>query len=316
MFFKDHSFFKSSDARSFLFFFLLSSLVAILIKLSKEYTKSYSVPVSIIEMPIDKTIKAITPSQIDFNAQVSGFSLLMSSFKKEHLEISFNNLDSISKTKYTYDTSRLNTQLRASLSGGKNFSDFNSSSISIDVNVLATKKLKVLTDVVIDFKQGYNTYDSARVIPDSITVVGPLRILKELEGIHSQKVNINNITNNVSLNLQLDTLAMYKQLRFSESNFIYEQDIAKYTEGSYAIPVTIRGAKKGAIKIFPREVRVYFVASLEEYDKVLPTDFEVIANFSTINKNDEFVVLSISRKPDNVRNVRLENKQVKYIVIN
>lgn len=314
--FNDRSFFKSSDARGFLFFLLLTSLVAVLIKLSKEYTKTYSIPITISNLPIDKTITTITPSHIDFNAEVSGFSLLMNSVKSQHLEIDFNSLTPISKTNYSYDTSKLNSQLKLALSGGKDFSDFASSSIEVSVDVLATKTLPVLTQVSLDFKQGYNTYKAARIRPDSIKVVGSLSILETLEGVQTQPKALGDITSDVSLTLQLDTIAVYKELKFSDTQFVYEQDVAKYTEGSFSIPVTIKGAPERTIKIFPREVRLYFVASLEEYDTVLPTDFEVLADFTAINSNEEFVVLSVSRKPENVRNVRLETKQIKFIVVN
>ena len=94
------------------------------------------------------------------------------------------------------------------------------------------------------------------------------------------------------------------------------QEVAKYTEGSFSLPVTVKGAHEDAIKIFPQEVTLFFVASLEEYDAILPTDFEVIADFSTRNNDEEFILLTVSRQPDNVRNVRLETKQIKFIVVN
>jgi len=188
---KKRTFFKSSDARGFLFFLLLTSVVAILIKLSKDYTQACSIPISIAGVPLDKTIKTISP--------------------------------------------QVNSILKEVMPGGKEFSNYNSSSITVGVDVLSTKKVPVLVDVHLDFNNGYNTYDSAIVTPDSVTVVGPLGELEKVKGIQTHSQKVDNVTNEVSLTLELDTLAVYENLKFSASKFRYTQKVAKYTEGSFSI---------------------------------------------------------------------------------
>ena len=86
---KRRTFFRSSDARGFLFFLLLTSVVAVLIKLSKEYTKMYTVPIEITNIPLDKTVNEIRPEEVIFKAQLSGFSLLMNSLRRQELKIDF-----------------------------------------------------------------------------------------------------------------------------------------------------------------------------------------------------------------------------------
>ena len=313
---KKRTFFKSSDARGFLFFLLLTSVVAILIKLSKDYTQACSIPISIAGVPLDKTIKTISPQELAFNAKISGFSMLRNSLKTPELEINFSSLDSITSSRLSYDTSRLNSILKEVMPGGKEFSNYNSSSIAVGVDVLSTKKVPVLVDVQLDFNNGYNTYDSAIVTPDSVTVVGPLGELEKVKGIQTHSQKVDNVTNEVSLTLELDTLAVYENLKFSASKFRYTQKVAKYTEGSFSIPVTVNGINREKVKIFPREVELFFVASLDEYDSVLPTDFEIVADFSQRRGAEEHIVLSISREPSNVRNVRLGTKHIKFIVVN
>ena len=313
---KGRTFFKSADARGFLFFLLLTSIVAVLIKLSKEYTKTYTVPIAITNVPIDKTIKKITPQKADFNAKLNGFSLLMNSLRSPEIAIDFQTLDSLTASKFSYDSSRLNTILKESLPGVQEFSNFKTSSIAVDVDFMSAKKVPVIADVLIDFESGFDTYQSAVIEPDSVTVVGPLGVLEQIKHIKTKRHTAQGITDKLSIKLKPDTLAIYKEVKLSSKSFTYIQEVAKYTEGSFSIPVTIRGAQEDALKIFPREVNLFFVTSLEEYDAVLPTDFEVLADFSNRNSVQEFVVLSISRAPDNVRNVRLETKQVKFIVVN
>lgn len=315
MAFKGQSFFKSSDARGFLFFLLLTSIVAVLIKLSKSYSKVYKTEVVISNVPIDKTVKSITPSEIEFAAELSGFSLVLNSFRNQEVAIDFDKLDSVSTTRFTYNTDRLSLLLKDKISGGSEFSDFESDLITVDVDNLTGKKVPVISDVAINFKSGYNAINAPLIKPDSVTVVGPQNVLNKISGLRTKAQSINNISSSVTITLELDTIAVYKDLTISDRTFIFEQEVAKFTEGSFSIPVNIRGANENDIKIFPKEIRLFFVASLEEYDSILPSDFEVVADFSETN-GDEYIALTVFRKPDNVRNVRLENKQIKYIVVN
>lgn len=315
MAFKGQSFFKSSDARGFLFFLLLTSIVAVLIKLSKSYSKAYKTTVVIRNVPIDKTVKTITPSEIEFTTELSGFSLVLNSIRSQEVAIDFNKLDSISTTRFTFNTDRLSSILKDAITGGSEFSDWNSDLITVDVDNLTGKKIPVLSDVVINFKSGYNASNPPIIKPDSVTVVGPISVLSKLTGLKTKAQIIDDISSDIAISLEVDTLATYDNLTLSDKTFIFEQEVTKFTEGSFLIPVTIKGANKNDIKIFPKEVRLFFVASLKEYDSILLTDFEVVADFSQTN-GDEFVVLRIEREPENVRNVRLENKQVKYIVVN
>ncbi len=316
MAFNAHSFFKSSDARGFLFFLLLTSIMAILIKLSKSYSKTYKTSVSILNVPIDKTIKDISPKEIEFTTQLTGFSLLLNSFRNQEVGIEFNSLDSLSTSTFTFDTENLSLILEDVIPGGETFSTFKTKLITVDVDNMSGKKVAVLSNVVLNFESGYDVYDVPIIKPDSVTVVGPQGILDKISNVRTIARTMNEIRSDVKLTLEIDTLAAYKSLTISDSKFVYEQKVAKYTEGSFSLPVTIKGAQEKTIKIFPKTVTLYFVASLEEYDSILPTDFEILADFTKNIKNEEFVVLSVTRKPDNVRKVRLETKQIKFIVVN
>lgn len=313
---KERSFFKSSDARGFLFFLLLTSVMAVLIKLSKNYSKTYVLPIAIKNVPIDKTVKKISPKEVEITAELSGFSLMRNSFKNPSLDIDFGLLDSVSKTTFTYDTGTLTFNLKQAIIGAHTFLPSRTKKILVDVDVMSGKKVPVKPNIVINYQSGYDAYQNTILDPDSVTVVGPQGVLASIDKVYTKHRTISDVAENVSIDLVLDTLAMYNNVSISNTTFKFEQQVAKYTEGSFLIPITMINGSPAAVKIFPKEVRLYFVASLEEYDSILPSDFEVIADFSSINKGDEFIVLSINKEPSNVRKVRLETKQIKFIVVN
>lgn len=313
---KARSFFKSSDARGFLFFLLLTSVMAVLIKLSKDYSKKYILPIDIKNVPRDKTVKKISPKEVEITAELSGFSLMRNSFKNLSLDIDFGLLDSVSKSNFTYDTGTLSSTLKETITGAQAFLPPRTKKIQVDVDIMSGKKVPVKPNLVINYQSGYDAYQSAVLDPDSVTVVGPQSVLGSIDKVYTKGRVLQDIAENVSIELALDTLAIYESVTLSSTSFKYKQQVAKYTEGSFSIPVTIINGDSAAVKIFPKEVRLYFVASLEEYDSILPTDFDVVADFSSINGGDEFIVLSINKIPKNVRNVRLETKQIKFIVVN
>ena len=205
---KRRTFFRSSDARGFLFFLLLTSVVAVLIKLSKEYTKMYTVPIEITNIPLDKTVNEIRPEEVIFKAQLSGFSLLMNSLRRQELKIDFSSLDSISSNTFTFNTAGSTEILSKAVPGAQNFSAFKTSSITVAVDKMASKRVPVIADVIIDYESGFDSYKAAAMEPDSVTIVGPLGVLEEINTIKTKRQRAQAITNTVRLTLEPDTLAI------------------------------------------------------------------------------------------------------------
>ena len=106
------------------------------------------------------------------------------------------------------------------------------------------------------------------------------------------------------------------KVKLSSYTFGYSQEVTKFTEGSFSIPVKIIHNNTNEVKIFPKTVDVFFTVPLEAYESVKASDFEVVCDFNTHSSQDDFIVVELKKSPAIVKSARLGIKQIKYIVVN
>jgi len=66
--------------------------------------------------------------------------------------------------------------------------------------------------------------------------------------------------------------------------------------------------------IFPKEVIVYYQVSLNEFDKVKPSNFKVIVDFKNSVDSDGYLLAQIVEHPDIVNNLRLNENKILFVI--
>jgi hypothetical protein len=68
------------------------------------------------------------------------------------------------------------------------------------------------------------------------------------------------------------------------------------------------------INYYPKSIKVSFSVSLENYQIYQAEDFEIICDYSQIYENGELSPVIIT-KPNFIKNFRLINEKVQYVVL-
>jgi len=66
--------------------------------------------------------------------------------------------------------------------------------------------------------------------------------------------------------------------------------------------------------IFPKEVIVYYQVSLNEFDKVKPSNFKVIVDFKNSVDSDGYLLAQIVEHPVIVNNLRLNENKILFVI--
>ena len=307
---------NSISAREFFFFLLLTTIVATLIKFSKTYSTQYEVTLKITEVPLDRTIQAITPQQIKVKAEGSGFSLFSNALDAPEVSIPYDQLQRVSNKNFTFNTNENQQAIKSVINGELAIISISPSQVSIVIDSVASKKVPVVSKVVLSYKTGFGGRDKMTIVPDSITLVGPTSQLSKVESIDTEAKEITNINSDVSSVVGLSTATLPKELRVSSKEITIKQDIAKFTEGKITVPITVLNDIDKRVKILPKTAEVIYLVELENFDKIIPSDFFVTCDYETASRADAYLTLSIAREPRGVKSARLINKQVKFIVVN
>lgn len=307
---------NSVTAREFLFFLLLTTIVAALIKLSKTYSTQYEVTLSITEVPIDRTVQVIVPEIIKIQAEGSGFTLFTSALDSPEIAISYEQLQRVSNREFTFNTNENQEIIKNAIDRELSILAMTPSQITVTIDSVASKKVPVISKASLIYKTGYGGRNKMIINPDSVTVVGPSSLLANIEAIPTEQKEITNINTDLSDNVLLSLDKLPEELRVSHKSIMLHQEIAKFTEGKITVPITVLNDPKKRVKILPKTAEIIYLVELENFESITPSDFLVTCDYATANNSDAYLTLTIAREPKGVKSVRLINKQVKFIVVN
>jgi hypothetical protein len=307
---------NSVTAREFLFFLLLTTIVAALIKLSKTYSTQYEVTLSITEVPIDRTVQVIVPEIIKIQAEGSGFTLFTSALDSPEIAISYEQLQRVSNREFTFNTNENQEIIKNAVDRELSILAMTPSQITVTIDSVASKKVPVISKASLIYKTGYGGRNKMIINPDSVTVVGPSSLLANIEAIPTEQKEITNINTDLSDNVLLSLDKLPEELRVSHKSIMLHQEIAKFTEGKITVPITVLNDPKKRVKILPKTAEIIYLVELENFESITPSDFLVTCDYATANNSDAYLTLTIAREPKGVKSVRLINKQVKFIIVN
>lgn len=307
---------RRSHVREFFFFLLLTTILAILSKLSKDYTKIYTLPVTVVNIPMDRVVSAIQPDVLEVSTRLSGFALLANQFSDFKLPINFNQLEKTTSTQYQYIPAGHPLEIPKVISGVSEVTAISPNQITIQIDSLASKEVPVETALTIDYKKGYGPKGTPALDPPTVRIVGPKAYIDTMTVVKAVSKDLTDVYETIELQLAVDSLALHKEVKLSSYVITYSQEVVKFTEGSFSIPVKLINTKDTDVKIFPKTVDVYFTVPIDVFESITANDFEVVCDFNKHNAQDDFITLDIEKFPEEVKSIRLATKQIKYIKIN
>ena len=93
--------------------------------------------------------------------------------------------------------------------------------------------------------------------------------------------------------------------------------VGKFTEGTLEIPISVINLPVNTnINFFPKTVTVVYYVNLSDYNSIKALDFKVECDYSEIgNTNSPFLFPKLIKMPEAVKNARIKQNKVEYILI-
>lgn len=181
---------------------LFSIVIWVGIALSDEYYSIYKLPIEVIDLPAGYTVGSDLPQTITVRLKADGWKLM--SFE-------------LGSSKYFYvsvkgDSGIVSASLVANvennpwLATGINILDISPKNIRIIVEPLAEKKLSVIPQLNLDFKDGYNLATKVSIEPDSVLVKGPSSLIKSMNEYKTKEITLKKLDQKITLTSELEIL--------------------------------------------------------------------------------------------------------------
>lgn len=305
--------FRKTDFNSFLFFLFFAVIIWIFVQFSEVYNQIIEIPVEYVNVPPDKVIGQENPDELQLRMIENGFRIAWFSLFAPTLSIDVSELN-IENEQLVYVIDEHRSEIQEQLNINFENSRFLRDAIYIDYQQRKEKSIPVSSRINVNFGAGYAAVGEIRLEPDSITVSGPDNILDTLNQLQTVQLTLNEVKNDLSGSVAVDTSRLGK-VHVYQSHVDYYLDVEKFTEGSVEVPVELINVPSDLnVVIFPKEILVFYQVNLKDFNNVRASDFRVVGDFSQVSQNRDFLIPRITEQPDFVKNLRLNEKKIQFII--
>lgn len=296
-----------------LVFFGIAFLFSILTKLSDTYTKTLSFKINPTNIPEDKVVLLDSSHIIDITVTSKGFDLIKYYFREPILDIDFKDLER-NKSRYLWTEGDQLSKVINQLDNDFKVQNITPDSLFFKYDSNDVKLVAIDLNQEVDFKPGFDIVNGFELKPDSIKLIGPKSILDTIDIVVTNKLKLKDVNSNIERYVDINTTFLPNEVKLSQSKILVNGQVDKFTEGSIILPITLKNAPEGVtVKFYPKSVEVLFYASLEQYQAISKNDFLVECIFNS-ESNQTYLIPKITKQPKGVKNVRLNTKQIEYIV--
>lgn len=305
--------FRKTNFNAFLFFLLLAIVIWIFAQFSKVYNEIIEIPVKYTNVPPDKYITEENPEKLKLQMEATGFKLSYFSLFPPTLFIDVSNsAQQDGEIIYIFDEHREDIESQLDITFDN--SQFITNSLNIKYQQRKKKIVPVHSRINIEYAIGYAAAEELNIEPDSITVSGPDNILDTLNQLHTVELNLKAVNKDLMGSVAVDTSDLAKITLYTKK-VNYQLNVEKFTEGRVEIPIDLINVPEGLnVVIFPKKILLFYQVNLEDFSSILPADFRVVCDFKELEGNQDFLIPKVIKKPDNVTNVRLNEKKIQFII--
>lgn len=306
--------FKNNKLKLFLFFLLLASIFWVLTKFSREFTTPMVATINYQNIPETTALAKDNPHELSFDLTANGFEILFYKFKKPSLNIQVADYYNNDKEGITLSRNELLKQISNSFNRYLEVKNLSVDQLNVHLDRIVLKRVKVKPSTDIEFKTGFKALDRIVLVPDSVTISGPEGSLKNIESIKTKILALKNVDKNISETVSINSPAD-EVVAIKPSEVTLNWAVAEFSQGQFNLPVEVINLPPGIeLKLVPQMVTVSFDMALQDFAAVSMENFRVILDYSQRNKEENFMLPKLAKKPEGAVNIVLEPRKIDFFI--
>ncbi len=291
--------------------FLAATTFWFLNALNKEYTTRIAYPIA---FDYDKETIISTqplPTKITLNVTGYGWTLLRKTLGIDAKPVVYR-FENPLKTAFLTGTGLLPSVTEQLKEAHINYVE--NDTILVGFDRRESKKVALQIDSSqVDLRENHFITSPVRLVPDTVTFEGPEKTIEQLPDVLVLNVPGKNIDDayedEITVNYTQDPL-----IHLSTGTVSVRFDVSEFVPQIIEIPVNaLRISATKTLKLPIRDAEIEYWVTPENTSNVSAQDFEVVADLSQWNKKDSTLPLTLTKKPELVRNAILRTPSVKLV---
>ncbi|MAP81480.1 MAG: hypothetical protein CL526_10370 [Aequorivita sp.] len=305
---------KNLKIKRFLFFIFIATIFWVLTKFSREFTTTMEAKIRYQNIPETTALSENNLHKLTFDLTANGFEILFYKFKKPKIDISVGEFYNKEDAYFTISKSELTRLVASNFNTNLGIKNLSVEALKVALDPIVLKKVPVIPQLEISFKEGFKPIDSLEITPDSIMVSGPSGTLQNLKSISTEAFSVNNIDANFTKTLKVvspnDEIVNFKPKQV-EINL----GVAEFSQGQFTLPVEVINLPPNLeIKLVSPVITVFFDVSISKFADISKDDFRVICDYAKRNETDNFMLPSLEKAPDGIQNIVFDPKKIDYLI--
>lgn len=300
----------------FLFILVLTSIIWLLVELSKTYTSSAVFNVEYKSLPKGKLLQKDPISELNIVLNAPGFDLLKYKGRKHKLILDLKNVTNRGGRYFLLPNQQLG-YLNSQLAGDVKIVNVLKDTVYVELGNTKSKKVPVNPAIEIKFKLGYNLIDKVKITPDSIIITGPQKIVDSIKEITTTEFKIEDVYKNVEKELDLVLPLYSNNFSVSSKSIHINVEVDKFTEGRFKIPVIVVNEPEGIkMNTFPKQIEVVYQAGLSNFNKITENSFLIVYDYNQYKSDSLIKYLSpvIKQKSEFVSSLRINPREIEFLI--
>ena len=302
----------------FLICLLISIFIWFLIVLSKETYTTIDYPIVFENSPENLVLVNNPDSILSVRFSSGGFELFTLKYltRKRPIRIDLNKIELIrEENNYTsiFSTSKISRDIIGNLNISQEYVSISPANIYFRFEALSGKMVKVLPKLKLDFARQFQLSDSLSVNPDSVMVVGPEKLLAQINYIETIEEEVKQIDKSQTILTILQIPENLQNIKVLPKEVEIIVSVEKYTESNIKIPI-VNTVEDYKIKTYPDFVVVTYLVTLENFNRVNEDMFTASVDLKE-NDTSNRLKVNLLRKPSFVRITRIVPEEVEYLLL-
>ncbi len=298
----------------FLVFLLCSFLAWLVSRLSETYVDRTTFDLEYINVPDSLLLADNYFNNVDVRLRASGFQFLGFYYNNKKIEI---DLSSMANNQSNFYVTQLDfrKQIESQLSGSITLLEVDKDTLFLDFYELESKEVPISPNINLNPAQNYLVDGKLNIEPSLISITGPKKELDFVNSVTTPEVELNEITEDFSIVVDLVLPEELKNLELSVKKVRISGNVYRFSEKIIEIPVEVINLPEGTqIKTFPNSVNVLCKARINRLKDINPLEFKVVANFQEQRGKNQNLRVSLIEKPNDVYSVQLLKNDVEFIL--
>ncbi len=179
-----------------------------------------------------------------------------------------------------------------------------------------SKKVPVIPNLKITYKQQYGLYERIRLMPDSVIITGPTKLVENIHSVTTPEYVAENLDETKEFTLPIIIEQRGLNVEPSAKNIKITIPVEQFTEETINVAVKCDSLPRSySLNIYPPIVEVTFRVAVPDYEKVQPNMFHAsISGPKALQPGNTKLKVRLTEFPSFIKVIGIHPEKVEYIL--